>query len=47
MSNNEIILEALRQYEENNYESHDNKWQEQVGDLIMKYKLKILEESYE
>lgn len=46
MSNNEIILEALRQYEKNNYESHDDEWQDQVYELIGDYKQKVLEESY-
>ena len=47
MSKNQIILEALREYEENNYESHDDKWQEQVYELIDDYKQKVLEEDYE
>ena len=46
MTDNEMILEALREYEENNYESHDNKWQEQVNDLVVKYKHKVMEEDY-
>lgn len=47
MSKNEIILEALREYERNNWESHDDKWQDQINEIIEDYKHKVLEETYE
>lgn len=37
MSDREIIYEALKQYEENNWESHDNDWQDQVNRLLKEY----------
>lgn len=41
MTKNEIILEALIQYEENNWESEDDKWQDKVNDLIDEYREKV------
>ena len=46
MTKCEIILEALREYEMNNFESHDDEWQDKVYELIGDYKQKVLEESY-
>lgn len=40
MSEDEIILEALIQYEENNWESEDDEWQQEVNKLISEYKEK-------
>lgn len=40
MSKDEIILEALIQYEENNWESEDDEWQQKVNKLISEYKEK-------
>lgn len=41
MTKNEIILEALIQYEENNWEGEDDKWQDKVNDLIDEYREKV------
>lgn len=37
MTDKEIILKALEEYEENNYMSYDNEWQENVNRLISEY----------
>lgn len=37
MSDREMILEALREYEENNYPNRDDEWQAQVNRLIDEY----------
>ena len=37
MTDNEMILEALREYEENHWQSEDDKWQEQINNLISRY----------
>lgn len=41
MSKDEMILEALIQYEENNWESHGDKWQDTINDLIDEYREKV------
>lgn len=41
MSKDEIILEALIQYKENNWESHEDKWQDTIDDLIDEYRWKV------
>lgn len=38
MSENEIILKALVEYEKNNYMNYDDEWQQKINDLIGKYK---------
>lgn len=38
MSENEIILKALVEYEENNYMNYDDEWQKKINNLISKYK---------
>ncbi len=40
MSEDKIILDALVQYEESNWQSHDDEWQQKVNKLISKYKEK-------
>lgn len=44
MSDNEIMLQALTEYEENYWASHDNEWQDQVNNLISKFRRKCIEE---
>lgn len=34
MTNREIVLEALTEYEKNNYEYYDDEWQNRVNELI-------------
>lgn len=34
MTNREIVLEALTQYEKDNYAYRDNEWQNRVNELI-------------
>lgn len=34
MTNREIVLEALTQYEKDNYEYRDAEWQNRVNELI-------------
>ena len=46
MTKHEMILEALQEYEGNHWESQDDKWQDQINELIGDYKLKVLEDSY-
>jgi len=41
MSKDEIILEALIQYEENNWESEDDEWQDTINALISEYRGKV------
>lgn len=38
MTDNEIILEALLEYEDNNYSARDEAWQQRVNSLIDKYR---------
>lgn len=38
MSDKEIIFWALKEYEENHYDSNDDKWQKQMNKLIEKYR---------
>lgn len=38
MTDKEIILKALQEYEENNYMNYDNEWQENINRLISEYK---------
>lgn len=38
MSDNKMILQALLEYEENNWESEDDEWQKQINKLISKYR---------
>lgn len=44
MTDSEMILQALVEYEENNYESEDDKWQRQINRLISDYKNKVSQE---
>lgn len=44
MTDSEIILQALVEYEENHYESEDDKWQRQITRLISDYKNKVRQE---
>ena len=41
MTNDEIILMALIEYEENHYESNDDEWQKKVNDLIASYRSRV------
>lgn len=47
MSDNEIMLQALTEYEENYWASNDHKWQGQVNALISKFRKKCIEERKE
>lgn len=38
MTDNEMLFEALLEYEENNYSARDEAWQRQVNSLIDKYR---------
>ena len=40
MTRDEIIYNALVEYENNHYESENDKWQETINDLIKEYKEK-------
>lgn len=44
MKDNEIMLQALTEYEEKYWASNDYKWQEQVNTLISKFRKKCIEE---
>lgn len=44
MSDNEIMLQALTEYEEKYWASYDHKWQEQVNNLISNFRRKCVEE---
>lgn len=44
MTKSEMILQALIEYEENNYEMEDNKWQRQINKLISDYENKVKQE---
>ena len=44
MTKSEMILQALIEYEENNYEMEDDKWQRQINKLISDYKNKVRQE---
>lgn len=44
MTDNEIMLDALIEYEENHYESEDNEWQKQINKLISQYRNKVRKE---
>lgn len=44
MTKSEMILQALIEYEENNYEMEDDKWQRQINKLISDYKNKVKQE---
>lgn len=41
LTDDEIILVALCDYEESYYEYNDDKWQEQVNELIAHYRKKV------
>lgn len=43
MSEDKIILDALVQYEENNWQSYGDEWQQKVNKLISEYKEKVNE----
>lgn len=44
MTKSEMILQALIEYEENNYEMEDDKWQRQINKLISDYENKVKQE---
>lgn len=44
MTKSEMILQALIEYEENNYEMKDDKWQRQINKLISDYENKVKQE---
>ena len=44
MTKSEMILQALIEYEENNYETEDDKWQRQINKLISDYENKVKQE---
>lgn len=44
MTKSEMILQALIEYEENNYEMEDDEWQKQINSLISDYKNKVRQE---
>lgn len=44
MTNNEMVLNALIEYEENHYESEDDKWQKQINRLMSEYRNKVKKE---
>lgn len=44
MTNNEMVLNALIEYEENHYESEDDKWQKQINRLMSEYRNKVEKE---
>lgn len=44
MSDNEIMLQALTEYEEKYWASNDYKWQEKVNALISEFRKKCIEE---
>lgn len=37
MTDNEMILKALVEYEDNHWETEDDDWQEQINNLISRY----------
>lgn len=44
MTDNEMILEALIEYEEANYECQGDDWQKQINRLISNYHSKVKQE---
>lgn len=40
MTNNELIYNALKHFEEQHYETESEKWQTKINKLIDKYKAK-------
>lgn len=46
MTENEIILNALIEYEENHFETEDEEWQKKVNNLLDDYQARVDDAKY-